>query len=602
MPRGGGKARRGRGAGGQRRRSHSADAWESPASKPRAVGRPAGRRDAREDDWDSEDSEGDGTGLAEATLVVGACRTGCRGRTKSAHVLIQSRASSNATGGLRFRGGRVAIPCSGARRSAASRRALASKVASLGVEESEEEDEESDSDSSGWAVLELDEAAMADYAANAGVSDSDDEAGPSKAQAARIAALALGGEGQRGAPRRTRFLDGDDDFDEEDGSSDESDEEVEEDGLFMADDMLRATGIGSAQAGGSAPTGWQWSTQCAQSGTGTGTGTGSAAKKKKPQRPVPGEKARLRKEGIAAKRAERAVDRGFNPASLADAMRGFIAGQGDMMAMKPAGKFELKITAALASLHGLRCTVQGSGKKRFAVLTMTRQAAVVDSQDPRLLQLLSAGGMAAFDDGEEDGRHQRRRSSTASKSNKRRQEAVPLSSSVPAKGSGRKAIRRSSIGSVAAQRVAFVSGGRIGGDDRAEEATDVVEVTAMQTEVVVEMAPVAPVPKNRGERRAQEAAERERMKLERRRQRRQPRDEDGMENQAAGGLGFSGPSSAPAHLHGEWGAWERSTTGIGSKLLAKMGYKEGAGLGADGQGRAEPILVTRRPKAAGLGS
>jgi hypothetical protein len=41
------------------------------------------------------------------------------------------------------------------------------------------------------------------------------------------------------------------------------------------------------------------------------------------------------------------------------------------------------------------------------------------------------------------------------------------------------------------------------------------------------------------------------------------------------------------------GAWERHTKGVGSKLMAKMGFVRGKGLGAQGQGvgRAPPIVV-----------
>lgn len=51
-----------------------------------------------------------------------------------------------------------------------------------------------------------------------------------------------------------------------------------------------------------------------------------------------------------------------------------------------------------------------------------------------------------------------------------------------------------------------------------------------------------------------------------------------------------------------FGAFESHTTGFGSKMMAKMGFMEGYGLGKDGQGIAEPIEVIQRPKSLGLGA
>ncbi|OTF69073.1 hypothetical protein BLA29_007354 [Euroglyphus maynei] len=45
----------------------------------------------------------------------------------------------------------------------------------------------------------------------------------------------------------------------------------------------------------------------------------------------------------------------------------------------------------------------------------------------------------------------------------------------------------------------------------------------------------------------------------------------------------------PDLTSGEFGDWERFTKGIGSKLMAKMGYKQGNGLGLKSQGIVNPI-------------
>jgi G patch domain-containing protein 2 len=49
------------------------------------------------------------------------------------------------------------------------------------------------------------------------------------------------------------------------------------------------------------------------------------------------------------------------------------------------------------------------------------------------------------------------------------------------------------------------------------------------------------------------------------------------------------------------GSFEMHTKGFGSKMLAKMGFIDGTGLGKDGQGIVQPIQAIHRPKSLGLG-
>ncbi|XP_057379751.1 uncharacterized protein LOC130702101 [Daphnia carinata] len=53
---------------------------------------------------------------------------------------------------------------------------------------------------------------------------------------------------------------------------------------------------------------------------------------------------------------------------------------------------------------------------------------------------------------------------------------------------------------------------------------------------------------------------------------------------------------------GEFGEWEKHTKGIGAKLLLKMGYKPGHGLGKSLQGRSQPVEAKVRKGRAAIGS
>ncbi|KAJ1268299.1 hypothetical protein BS78_07G124300 [Paspalum vaginatum] len=69
-----------------------------------------------------------------------------------------------------------------------------------------------------------------------------------------------------------------------------------------------------------------------------------------------------------------------------------------------------------------------------------------------------------------------------------------------------------------------------------------------------------------------------------------------METIAVGSRGKAALSNSA-----QLGSFEVHTKGFGSKMMAKMGFIEGTGLGKDGQGIVQPIQAIHRPKSLGLG-
>ena len=58
-------------------------------------------------------------------------------------------------------------------------------------------------------------------------------------------------------------------------------------------------------------------------------------------------------------------------------------------------------------------------------------------------------------------------------------------------------------------------------------------------------------------------------------------------------------ASTPLGFSGALGEWESYTRGLGSRLMARMGW-QGGGLGKGGQGRVEPVPATLYPQGKSL--
>uniref|UniRef100_A0A1J3EKT1 G patch domain-containing protein 2 n=1 Tax=Noccaea caerulescens TaxID=107243 RepID=A0A1J3EKT1_NOCCA len=263
----------------------------------------------------------------------------------------------------------------------------------------------------------------------------------------------------------------------------------------------------------------------------------SGAQKSKNSRNFPGEKKKHRKEYIAVKRRERMLQRGVDLADINYKLERFVLENVDMHCFQRMHNRDCSQVRRLADVYRLSSSCTGSGKKSFVTVTRTYQTCLPSASDKiRIEKLIGAGDEE--DDFAVSGGGVKMKSG-GSLDRKKVKDSAKKRISREERERNKSSEKKSSY---AEQPVSFVSSGVIDSEIAiAKTSVDVID--------------------------AKQVAE-----------------------------------TSPGASNGvDIGAFEVHTRGFGSKMMAKMGFIEGGGLGKDGKGIAQPIEAVQRPKSLGLG-
>lgn len=294
---------------------------------------------------------------------------------------------------------------------------------------------------------------------------------------------------------------------------------------------------------------------------------------------IPGGKKKHRKEDIATKRRERALRRGVDLEAINLSFERMVLDSMDMLAFQPMHTRDCTQVQRLAGIYRLKTGLQGSGKKRIVTVARTQHTSMPSANDKlRLFKLLGVddemdevGCRSSFNRQKQSGEKGRidrkaRRAARMAYIVKNQNESFycdfrkrpsKIIHSNTEYGSGIKKVGtsrssgRKHVSGYASQPMSFVSSGIM-------ESDSVVAETAVSCVSGTEVS-YSPSP-------------------------------NGNFSQQKG-LGSSS----------KLGGFEAHTKGFGSRLMAKMGFVEGAGLGKDGQGIVQPVEAVKRPKSLGLG-
>ena len=324
-----------------------------------------------------------------------------------------------------------------------------------------------------------------------------------------------------------------------------------------------------------------------------------------------------RKRGESPPRVQPGLPR---PGAVAETLRMLVLSGAAYVGFQPArSREQFDHLERIADAFGLAVELRGGGKRRHPVVRWTPRARAPAADDARVARAVAAAGGEYVPGGNWEGYRGARSGGEGGQREEDREKKTLASNFVSAgvmrDGSGSEDGDASEGGASEGgglEAVAADADDVADADDAAttstpglESSADIEQLASSGVAVLAEgedrEAVQADLASNRGLRRAAKAAEREARLLESRRRKLGIRVGD----PSSSGVGARGASSAGRTVGaGEaFGAFEKHTSGFGSRMLAKMGFQgEGSGVGKGGTGIAEPVAAVTRAKRVGLGA
>ncbi|KAF0901216.1 hypothetical protein E2562_038675 [Oryza meyeriana var. granulata] len=337
-------------------------------------------------------------------------------------------------------------------------------------------------------------------------------------------------------------------------------------------------------------------------------------RKSKKYQSVPGEKKKHRKELIAKKRRQRMLGRGVDLDQINTKLRKMVIDQVDMVCFQPMHSLDCSQVQRLASIYHLKSGCQGSGKKRFVTVTLTGESSLPSAEGQIRLDKLLGTEPEDFAVNWENskrpaqvkglstpGKLARNQNSSGKKSSKKQVSFADRPVSFVSCGTMAESVTEtiaiaSTSGEASCEKIVESNSVKLGTFEMHTKSfgskmmtkMGFIEGTGLGKDGQGMMQPIQPIhrPKSLGLG-VKFDSEAEAIKA-----RSEPTTKARSEPRR---------NSRKVEISSV-GSFERHTKGFGSKMMARMGFVEGSGLGKDGQGIVTPLTAVRRPKSMGLGA